>query len=107
VHAEGNEEEISEILTAAGEATANAIEHSGAASGVGVDVTGDVSRLGEPGNGAREVRITVRDRGSWRPRRGNTGGGRGLVLMRALMDDVDVVPSPEGTTVSMTRELSG
>ena len=50
------------------------------------------------------IRIVVRDSGRWRPQRDDEGG-RGLVLMRALMDDVDVVATDEGTTVSMTRAL--
>ncbi len=32
-------------------------------------------------------------------------GGRGLYLMRELMDDVDVSSSPSGTTVTLTRAL--
>jgi anti-sigma regulatory factor (Ser/Thr protein kinase) len=48
----------------------------------------------------------VRDYGSWRPERGDERG-RGLVLMRALMDTVEVTPSAEGTTVRLRRRLSG
>jgi hypothetical protein len=29
------------------------------------------------------------------------------VLMRALMDDVEVTPTPEGTTVRLKRRLNG
>jgi anti-sigma regulatory factor (Ser/Thr protein kinase) len=32
-------------------------------------------------------------------------GGRGLFLMRQLMDSVEVDPSPEGTTIRMRRSL--
>jgi PAS domain S-box-containing protein len=95
VRADGREDEISEILTAAGEATSNAIEHAGG-SGGGVDVVGELAAGG--------VLIAVSDTGSWRPRR-EDDQGRGLVLMRALMDDVDVVRSEEGTTVTMRRAL--
>ena len=98
VHANGSDEEISEILTACGEATANAIEHAGTAGGTGVDVTADMVD-------GYMIRITVSDSGRWRPKR-KAEGGRGLVLMRALMDDVDVVSTDEGTTVSMTRALA-
>jgi PAS domain S-box-containing protein len=97
VHSNGSDDEIAEILTAAGEATANAIEHAGTAGGTGVDVTADVVD-------GHEIQITVRDSGRWRPRRDDEGG-RGLVLMRALMDEVDVVTDDEGTTVTMTRAL--
>jgi anti-sigma regulatory factor (Ser/Thr protein kinase) len=33
-------------------------------------------------------------------------GGRGLFLMRKLMDDVDIYSSSEGTTVTMSRSLA-
>jgi len=46
----------------------------------------------------------VRDKGSWREGT-RAEGGRGLILMRALMDAVDVEPGPEGTTVRMRRRL--
>ena len=46
----------------------------------------------------------MRDYGAWRaPREGDQG--RGLALMRALMGDVEVQPSPEGTTVRLRRRL--
>ena len=34
-------------------------------------------------------------------------GGRGLFLMHRLMDEVDVRSTPEGTAVTMTRQLHG
>jgi hypothetical protein len=52
------------------------------------------------------VEVTVPDHGARRePRDGDHG--RGLSLMRALMDSVDVMPSPEGTTVRLQRTMSG
>ena len=48
--------------------------------------------------------MTLRDTGNWRPSRAD-GRGRGLVLMRALMDVADVAPAPEGTTVTLRRRL--
>ena len=54
----------------------------------------------------RVVDITVRDYGAWRsPREGDHG--RGLSLMEALMDEVEVTPTHEGTTVRMRRALNG
>ena len=44
------------------------------------------------------VDIAVRDYGAWRPPR-EGDQGRGLSLMDALMDEVEVTPSPDGTTV--------
>ena len=51
-----------------------------------------------------EVAIEVRDFGFWRPPRGNSDRGRGLELMRRLMDSLKVVPGPEGTTVHLRRK---
>jgi anti-sigma regulatory factor (Ser/Thr protein kinase) len=52
----------------------------------------------------RSVEIEVRDFGAWRTAR-EGDRGRGLSLMRALMDTVDVTPTPEGTTVRLRRTL--
>jgi anti-sigma regulatory factor (Ser/Thr protein kinase) len=98
VHAEGTDQEIAEITTACGEAATNAIEHAGSGGGAPFEVTGTVAE--------GEVDITVRDYGAWRaPRDGDQG--RGLSLMRALMDSVDVDPGQEGTSVRLRRRLNG
>jgi len=95
-HVGGDEQEIAEIVTACGEAATNAIEHSGSGGGAPFEVSGRLERDG--------VWITVRDYGAWRtPREGDQG--RGLSLMRALMDTVEVTPTPEGTTVRLGRTL--
>ncbi|HEX2071267.1 MAG TPA: SpoIIE family protein phosphatase [Thermoleophilaceae bacterium] len=94
---DGDETEIAEILTATGEAAANAIEHGGSiAGGPPFEVTGRLD--------GGEVEIVVRDSGGWRERQ-RSEGGRGLVLMRALMDSVDVDRRPNGTTVTMRRTI--
>lgn len=96
-NADGDDTEIAEILTATGEAAANAIEHGGSiAGGPPFEVTGSCD--------GDEVEIVVRDSGGWR-RRQRSEGGRGLVLMRALMDSVDVDPGPDGTTVRLRRRI--
>ena len=90
----GSEQDISEIVTACGEAATNAIEHAGA--GGPFEMSGQL-------DGPR-VEIEVRDFGAWRaPREGDHG--RGLSLMEALMDTVEVTPTPEGTTVRLRRTL--
>jgi PAS domain S-box-containing protein len=95
-HAGAGNREIAEIVTACGEAATNAIEHAGAAVGAPFEVSG---RL----RGA-QVEIAIRDQGRWRaPRDGDQG--RGLALMRALTDTVEVSPSPQGTTVRLRRTL--
>jgi PAS domain S-box-containing protein len=97
-HARGNEQEIAEITTACGEAATNAIEHAGSASGTPFEVAGRLT--------GREVDIVVRDYGAWRAPR-TDDQGRGLSLIEALMDEVEVTPTPEGTSVRMRRTLNG
>jgi anti-sigma regulatory factor (Ser/Thr protein kinase) len=96
-HADGSESEIAEITTALGEAAANAIEHAGSST-TPFEVAGRLD--------GRQVELAIRDYGAWRAPR-EDDQGRGLVLMRALMDDVEVTPTPEGTTVRLKRKLNG
>jgi anti-sigma regulatory factor (Ser/Thr protein kinase) len=96
-HAGSSEEEIAEVTTAAGEACTNAIEHAGAGGSSAFQMEGELIPEG--------VEVTVRDFGAWRPDR-EDDHGRGLELMEALMDEVQVTPSPEGTVVRMQRRLN-
>ena len=97
-HVGGDHREIAEIVTACGEAATNAVEHAGAGGGAPFEVRGQAER--------GQVRIAIRDHGVWRaPRAGDQG--RGLALMRALMDSVEVTPTPGGTTVRLERTLQG
>ena len=95
-HADASPHETAEITTACGEAATNAIEHAGV--GGPFDISGVLV--------GREVEITVQDYGEWRAAR-EGDQGRGLALMRALMDTVEVTPTPEGTTVRLRRALNG
>jgi PAS domain S-box-containing protein len=95
-HAGADELEVAEIITACGEAATNAIEHAGTGNGARFEVSG--SRDG------KDIQIAVRDRGAWRPER-EDDHGRGLELMRTLMDDVAIEPAEGGTTVSLRRRL--
>jgi PAS domain S-box-containing protein len=97
-HAGAGELEIAEITTACGEAATNAIEHAGMSSDSRFEVSGKR-------NGS-EVEIAVRDHGAWREERPGDHG-RGLDLMRTLMDTVAVEPRSGGTTVSLRRRLGG
>jgi serine phosphatase RsbU (regulator of sigma subunit)/anti-sigma regulatory factor (Ser/Thr protein kinase) len=85
------------IKVACGEACANAIEHAYR--------PGDAAFRIEASRVDSEVLIVVRDFGGWREPRG-TDRGRGLPLMEALMDFVQVDPSSEGTTVQLRRRLA-
>jgi anti-sigma regulatory factor (Ser/Thr protein kinase) len=91
-----DEREIAALTLAAQEACANAVEH---AYGAG-DETFDLAALADGGT----VEITVTDRGQWRLPRGEHRG-RGLALMRALVDEVDLATGERGTTVRLIRRL--
>jgi PAS domain S-box-containing protein len=94
---EAGEEEGYDIILACHEAASNAIEHAYGPGDGTVQVLAVLS--------GREVAVTVRDFGRWREPRTDKGG-RGLGLMEAVMDSVNVVTSPqEGTEVRMVREL--
>jgi len=97
-HVEGTDQEIAEITTACGEVATNAIQHAGAGGDTPFGVEGRLE--------GGQVTITVRDYGAWRPPR-DGDQGRGLSLMRALMDFVEIAPSPEGATVRLRRALNG
>jgi serine phosphatase RsbU (regulator of sigma subunit)/CheY-like chemotaxis protein/anti-sigma regulatory factor (Ser/Thr protein kinase) len=55
---------------------------------------------------AGTVELRIADRGRWREPRGRHGG-RGLALIRALVDDLQVDQRPTGTTVTMRRRVPG
>jgi anti-sigma regulatory factor (Ser/Thr protein kinase) len=52
------------------------------------------------------VTVTVRDHGEWRDPRGRNRG-RGLELMEAAMDELDVKRDESGTRVVLRRRLRG
>jgi anti-sigma regulatory factor (Ser/Thr protein kinase)/putative methionine-R-sulfoxide reductase with GAF domain len=83
------------IVLAAGEACANAIEHAYPPVAAGLELT---ARLD-----GEVVEVIVRDGGRWREARGQNRG-RGLGIMRAAMDSVDVRSSDTGTEVVMRRD---
>jgi serine/threonine-protein kinase RsbW len=83
------------VLLACSEAVANAIEH-----GYRDDPTGVVLVAATVLPDA--IEIEVRDRGSWRPESPDLVRGRGLHLIRQVMDQV-TVERDAGTTVTMRR----
>lgn len=89
------------ILVAAGEACANAIEHGHR------DAPGDVVHFRAEAF-VDNLRLTVADTGQWKTPQPelNTHRGRGLRLMRALMQQVTVTPGPAGTTVDMHTRIA-
>lgn len=83
-----------DVLIAAGEACANAIEHGyrGAREGI-VRVRLEVI--------GADLLVTVSDRGRWRPPRHLPDRGHGLKLIRATMREVTITAGEMGTTVEM------
>jgi anti-sigma regulatory factor (Ser/Thr protein kinase) len=90
------DDEIYDIIVAVQEAAANAVEHAYAPGLATYDVTADH----EDG----VISFEVRDRGRWREPRG-THRGRGISMMRALMETVEVTQDDEGTRVVLRRTL--
>ena len=95
-----------EIQLAVGEATGNACRHGRKENGwseirVRASLKEDVVTIeiadDGPGFDPEQVRERLPDKFA--------SGGRGLFLMRTLMDEVEIQPGPGGTTVSMSRSL--
>jgi anti-sigma regulatory factor (Ser/Thr protein kinase) len=93
---DADEQEAFDIVLAASEASSNTIVHAYGATDQAFDVHAEVQ--------GRDVVIEVVDRGRWRPPR-DGAIGRGIELMRALMDDVQVSTTERGTSVRMRRRL--
>ena len=91
--------EVSEILLAANEACMNVIEHAYDGNGGG----GTFSLEGHLDY--QTVVLIVRDAGRWSEVR-SRGRGRGLKLMEAMMDSVQLSFSSEGTIVVLRRTLA-
>jgi len=92
------EDEAGEILLATSEAAANAVEHAYGPGPSSLDIR--VELRGD------DVRVDVRDYGHWRGQR-NPRRGRGLGIMRAVMDEVEIVDTDEGTSARLRRRLQG
>jgi serine phosphatase RsbU (regulator of sigma subunit)/anti-sigma regulatory factor (Ser/Thr protein kinase) len=96
-----NPDRSMDVLIAAGEAVANAIEHGHRhhpEGRISMAATALVDR----------VQLTISDTGSWKtpqPARDSTRG-RGIALMRGLMQEVAIKPGATGTTVHLTAEIA-
>ncbi|WP_209668497.1 SpoIIE family protein phosphatase [Amycolatopsis magusensis] len=90
-----------DVLLAAGEACANAIEHGYHGT------TGNTVRL-RLETLVDDLYLTVADTGRWKPPEpeANPHRGRGIALMRAMMRQVTITPGPAGTTVDMHLRIS-
>lgn len=92
---------VQNVLVAAGEACANAIEHGHR------DAPGDVIHIRAEAF-VDNLHLTIADSGCWKAPQPelNTHRGRGMGLMRALMQRVTVTPGPSGTTVDMHTRIA-
>lgn len=88
---------VADILVATHEAVANAIEHG--------SVDGDAAIRLRAQRVDGRVRIEVVDAGTTVVGTADPDRGRGMAMMRAVMDVVELRPSPTGTTVRMERVL--
>ncbi|MBV8298409.1 MAG: SpoIIE family protein phosphatase [Candidatus Eremiobacteraeota bacterium] len=85
------------LLTAVGEATANAVEHAYAGLPGLVRVQAQA--------GEEHLVVTIEDEGKWKPAQRREERGRGLPLMRALMDGVEIRTDQSRTEVRLTMAL--
>lgn len=96
--------DVDDVVLAVDEAVSNAVEHGhgddhAAGRSSPITVTARVA-------GDDMVQIEVRDHGSWRVPTPNSDRGRGIGIMRSIMDEVDVRSSATGTVVVMRRRRS-
>ncbi|MGH2904458.1 MAG: ATP-binding SpoIIE family protein phosphatase [Solirubrobacteraceae bacterium] len=92
-----NQDELFDITLSTSEAATNAIEHAYGAREASFTVRFERED--------QDVTITVGDIGRWRTGRSH-GGGRGLNIMRSLLDSVKIDSAADGTVVTMTKRLS-
>ncbi|WP_161631662.1 ATP-binding protein [Pseudonocardia asaccharolytica] len=96
---------IDDIALAVSEAVTNVVEHAYRSVTVGGIVEVDCEAIGAD---RRQLRIWVRDRGRWRPRRLDPGfRGWGLEVIAALMLELRIQPREGGGTevMMLTRPI--
>jgi serine phosphatase RsbU (regulator of sigma subunit)/anti-sigma regulatory factor (Ser/Thr protein kinase) len=89
--------EISEILLAVSEACNNVVEHAYDGSGGQLRVAAAVQ--------AGTLEVVVEDRGRWRDAQPNRDRGRGMLLIRSLMDSAEFESGHGGTRVTLSRHV--
>jgi PAS domain S-box-containing protein len=100
--------EAGDIMIAAGEAAANAVEHATTGRPAGAPPV-QITFTARAAHAS--IQLVVTDTGSWRSppsdreQPGPGTRGHGIIFMHALMDDVTIDPSAHGTTVTLTKDL--
>jgi anti-sigma regulatory factor (Ser/Thr protein kinase) len=92
---------VQDVLVAAGEACANAVEH-GHRNAPGKQIQLRAAAT------VTQLRLTITDTGRWKVSRSanGTNRGHGIPLMRALMQQVTIEPGDAGTTVDMQLRIT-
>jgi serine phosphatase RsbU (regulator of sigma subunit)/anti-sigma regulatory factor (Ser/Thr protein kinase) len=88
----------SEVVTAVSEASANAVEHAYGPAGGMILISATVE--------TDLVDVRVRDSGTWRTSSRGGGLGKGLQVMRSLMDEVHIESSEHGSLVTLRRKTA-
>ena len=91
---------IADIVLVVNEACTNCIEHAYRGTDPGlIRVKGNQD--------GEQIVVDIADHGVWQPPASQPSTrGRGLPIMRAVSDGVDLMSSPEGTTVRMRFDAS-
>ncbi|HZQ83185.1 MAG TPA: SpoIIE family protein phosphatase [Acidimicrobiales bacterium] len=95
-----NADEVDDVLVACTEAHGNVVRHAYRHEHGRVEIEARVE--------APDIVVTVSDHGTWRAPgdRAPDEGGRGLQIIRALMDEAEITPTADGTRIRMRRRLS-
>ncbi|MEW5808767.1 MAG: SpoIIE family protein phosphatase [Actinomycetota bacterium] len=93
-------DQVVDILVATGEAVANAIEHGHRDRPGGTVALRAIAAAGR-------IRVTISDTGDWKVPEAvpDPVRGRGVALMRLLMDDITVDHDDAGTTVQLSARI--
>jgi anti-sigma regulatory factor (Ser/Thr protein kinase) len=92
-----DEDRTYSLITAVGEAMANAVEHA-------YPSRPGIVRLRVWTND-KTLHATIEDDGRWKQAQKRDERGRGLPLMRALMDGVEIRTNQQHTTISLTMAV--
>lgn len=103
--------DVHDVELALSEACANVLDHAGPGDAYDVSVTVRAEwcelRIVDVGHGFDQQEVTDQAGMPQQPWRPHAERGRGLALMHALMDSVDLVSEPErGTLVTLTKQLT-